>query len=297
LMVTPESRGLFSGGIAHSGYGTWPRQPRTADVPPIANAPSAEAMGLDLAGRAAGKPARDVTREDLYALTPEQLVETVRGFHLPIVDGISLLEESGILFALGRQHPVPYVSGGTSFDGSVFPLSGVTRDTLLAITAGRADRMRGLWADDFEVSEEQGISRFFGDIRYVYAAWNMTRSMQRVSRPGYLYMYEYVPPDERASTPGATHGADFDTMWGEPDLPIAATIRAYWFNFVKTGNPNGEGLTHWPPNVGSDSRRWLVFGDSAVQKDDIHASKMAFIDELWTVRVDPLISSSTPVGR
>ena len=45
--------------------------------------------------------------------------------------------------------------------------------------------------------------------------------------------------------------------------------------------------------VDMDSRRWLVFGDSVEQKDDIHASKMAFIDELWTARVAPIISSGT----
>ena len=124
-------------------------------------------MGLALAGGAAGIPAEDVTREDLYALTPEQLVEAVSGFHIPIVDGISLPEESGTLFALGRQHPVPYISGGTSYDGSIFPMSGTTEEDVLGMTAGRADRMRALWAADFEVSHELGISRFFGDLRYV----------------------------------------------------------------------------------------------------------------------------------
>ena len=173
----------------------------------------------------------------------------------------------------------------------------MTRDTVLAMTAGHADRMRALWADDFEVSEDQGISRLFGDIRYVYAAWNMTRSMHRVGRPGYLYMFEYVPPDQRDSVPGATHGADFDTMWGQPDLPIARTMREYWINFVKTGDPNGEGLTHWPQTVGTDSRHWLVFGNSVEQRDDIHASKMAFIDDLWLARVAPLISSSYGATR
>ncbi len=290
LMVTPETEGLLSGAIAQSGYGTWPRQPRTAGVVPIAGAPSAEAMGLELAGRASGKPPEDVTREDLHALTPEQLVETVRGFHIPIVDGISLSEESGILFALGRQHAVPYISGGTSFDGSILSISGTTQDDVLAMTAGRADRMRALWADDFEVSDELGISRFFGDLRYVYAGWNMTRSMRRVDRPAFLYMFDYVPPEQRDSVPGAAHGSDFDTMWGQPDLPIAATMRKYWINFVKTGDPNGEGLVPWPTSVGDDSRRWLVFGDGVEQKDDLRASKMEFIDELWEERVGAMIA-------
>lgn len=30
------------------------------------------------------------------------------------------------------------------------------------------------------------------------------------------------------------------------DYTIAATMNAYWVNFIKTGNPNGGNLTYWP---------------------------------------------------
>ena len=113
---------------------------------------------------------------------------------------------------------------------------------------------------------------------------------RQVGRPGYLYMFEYVPPDQRDRVPGAEHAADAETMWGELDLPIAAAMRAYWINFVKTGDPNSEGLAPWPQAAGPDSTRWLIFADDVVQKDDIQARKMAFIDELWRARVAPLIA-------
>ena len=290
LMSSPAAAGLISGGIAQSGYGAWPRQPRTGDVAPLANAPSAESMALELGSQVTGKPADKVTREDLYAVTPEQWSNTVRGFHLPIVDGISLLEETAILFALGKQHPIPFISGGTSFDGSVFGISGVSGEDLLDMTDGRVERMRELWVKDFAVSEDLGMQRFFGDLRYVYSALNMTRSMEKVGRPGYLYMFEYVPPDQRDKVPGAAHAADAETMWTKFNLPIAEAMRAYWINFVKTGNPNGEGLTPWPQAAESDSTRWIAFGDAVVQKDDIHAEKMAFIDNLWRARVAPLLA-------
>ena len=289
LMANPASAGLISGGIAQSGYGTWPLQPRTKQITPLANAPSAEAIAMELASQATGKPSDRVTRKDLYAVTAEQWTSTVRGFHLPIIDGISQIEESGVLFALGKQHPVPFISGGTSFDGSVFGISGLSREDLLAITEGQSDRMRQLWADDFAVSDEQGFSRFFGDLRYVYAAQNMTRSMQQVERPAYLYMFEYVAPEQRDQVPGAVHAADQETMWTKFNLPIAATMRNYWINFVKTGNPNGQGLPSWPAVTESKSAVWMVFGDKATQKDNIHAEKMAFIDKLWRARVAPLL--------
>lgn len=51
------------------------------------------------------------------------------------------------------------------------------------------------------------------------------------------HMYEYTPEDQR----------------------IADDMNEYWFNFIKTGNPNGEGLPEWP--AASDGYGYIVFGD------------------------------------
>ena len=291
LMASPDTKGLIAGAISQSGYGTWARQPRTSNVVALADAPSAEAMGLELASEVTGKPADEVTRKDLYATTAKQWTDVVRGFTMPIIDGITQIEEAAVIFAQGKQHPVPYMSGGTSYDGGEsFVISGVSREDLIGMTDGQADRMRKLWAGDFSVSEEQGFTRFFGDFRYLYSAQNMTRSMDNVERSGYLFMFDYVPPVLRAEVPGAPHAADQVTMWSKFDLPVAGAMRDYFFNFMKTGNPNGKGLVPWPAAAESEPVRWIVFEDNTVQKDDIRAQKMAFIDALWRARVAPLLA-------
>ena len=118
----------------------------------------------------------------------------------------------------------------------------------------------------------------------------MTRSMDNVERSGYLFMFDYVPPELRAEVPGAPHAADQVTMWSKFDLQVAGAMRDYFFNFMKTGNPNGKGLVSWPAAAESESVRWIVFEDNTVQKDDIRTQKMAFIDALWRARVAPLLA-------
>ncbi len=292
LMVTPESANLINGGISQSGYGTWFRQPRTGKVTPLDGAPSAEAMALELAGEVTGKPPEEVTLGDLYAVPAERWAESVRGFHVPIVDGLSLPEESAILFARGKQHPVPFMSGGTSFDGSVLGISGVDAETLVEITKGQEARLKALWAEDFAVSEDQGFSRFFGDARYLYAALNLTQAMQTVKRPGYLYFFDYVLPEKRGQVPGAEHGSAGEIMWTQMDLPIAQAMRGYWIDFVKTGNPNGGGRVFWPPAAGSDEPQWIVFGEQVDQRGGLMAEKMEFVDGLWQKRTESLRSPS-----
>ncbi|KAJ5703935.1 CAZyme family CE10 [Penicillium malachiteum] len=31
----------------------------------------------------------------------------------------------------------------------------------------------------------------------------------------------------------------------------------YWANFIRTGNPNGDGLAHFPASSGNKSAMWL----------------------------------------
>jgi para-nitrobenzyl esterase len=54
---------------------------------------------------------------------------------------------------------------------------------------------------------------------------------------------------------GAYHGSELQYLYGPSFLPgpqtdaqkkLSQDMTAYWGNFVKTGNPNGRGLTYWP---------------------------------------------------
>lgn len=56
--------------------------------------------------------------------------------------------------------------------------------------------------------------------------------------------------------------------WNSTELAIQDTMTAYWANFIKYGNPNGDGtttttgtnLTYFPPSSDSAETMWL--GDS-----------------------------------
>lgn len=41
-------------------------------------------------------------------------------------------------------------------------------------------------------------------------------------------------------------GIPADRPWRACDFEMAETMCSYWTNFIKTGNPNGEGLPYWP---------------------------------------------------
>jgi carboxylesterase 2 len=46
----------------------------------------------------------------------------------------------------------------------------------------------------------------------------------------------------------------------------------YWANFIKTGNPNGDGLTYFPPTTETKQTMWLgnSWGAGPISKSEAH---------------------------
>jgi para-nitrobenzyl esterase len=61
------------------------------------------------------------------------------------------------------------------------------------------------------------------------------------------------PGGQRRKPRGANHAAEmqyvFATPWGPfapEDQKVSDAMHKYWGNFIKYGDPNGEGLDEWP---------------------------------------------------
>ena len=145
---------------------------------------------------------------------------------------------------------MPFISGGASYDGTILPAAGVTVNEFLESWGPRLPEVRRLYAEDFGVSDDQGAGRLFGDNRYLIAARTLVRNMARVSSPGRVYYYSFVPAALRSQVPGARHGAAGRPLFGHVEDPeageVGRVLRAYWLNFGRTGDPNGPGLAEWP---------------------------------------------------
>lgn len=75
--------------------------------------------------------------------------------------------------------------------------------------------------------------------------------------------------------------------WEELDYIIGDRMCSYWCNFIKTGDPNGEGLVQWPKS--DESGGWMELGDEAVAHvwEDSKLEKMtkAFVEAEYGYKV------------
>ena len=288
LMVMPQAKGLFWAAVSQSGYGTTPL-PRIKRVTRLSGSLSAEGVAQKIIQRATQGPSEGITVEELRALTTDQLVDAVDGYHYPIVDGITLLEEPAILFDHGDQHAVPYISGASSFSGSGFKSQrGLSADALFAITSPFADSVGALYGVESFNKDSQEFKQFFGDQRYVFGSFYTAKQMRKVRRDGYLYLLNYIPPAQRNHWRGAPHSWQKRPLFRDEHIPVINAMRRYIVNFAKTGNPNGAGMPHWP-SLRSSHVPWMIFGDEPDVSSDIWPQKLDLLERMYHDRVGELL--------
>jgi para-nitrobenzyl esterase len=281
LMTSPLSQGLFSGAIAQSGYATWP-------LPHSVSAENQAENGQDIARQTvtniSAESAANLTRADLYKIPAQQWVHAVSGFMLPIVDGFSLLDEPGIRFSQGKQHAIPYLTGANSFDGSVFPYSGLDEATLKQLMGAQLPKLVQLYALESQAPNTSGIAQLFGDARYALAAKFTSEQMYKVKQPAYRYWFDYVREGNENAELGAAHGAETGALFYETTHPAIVTMRQYWLNFIKTTSPNDTTLPHWPL-VNTEQQAWLVIRQNISVEPSIRAEKFEALSAVYQQRI------------
>jgi para-nitrobenzyl esterase len=54
-------------------------------------------------------------------------------------------------------------------------------------------------------------------------------------------------------------------------------MKSYWLNFIRTGNPNGEGPPEWETHI-AEGDKWMVFNPNPKPATGVLREKLDFID-------------------
>lgn len=288
LMVSPQAQGLFAGAISQSGYGTWPL-PRLSRLPNRQHSLDAEQMAHQITARAVPGELQTLTAKALHQISPAQWVQAVGDSHLPIVDGHTLPEEPAYLFAQSQQHAVPYLTGGNTYDGSVYPYLGIGVDELLALAGDRVQEIKSTYGITEHNTDDPGVRQLFGDMRYVLASRYSAEQMHNVNQPGFLYLYDYepaaVPAQPEQGAQGTPHGWQGLTLFKDSAIPVVKAEQSYLINFILSGNPNGAGLRHWPA-ITKDKTSWLVLDEEPRIEQGVRQQKLDLLQAIYLDRLN-----------
>ncbi|EPY90227.1 liver carboxylesterase-like protein [Camelus ferus] len=119
---------------------------------------------------------------------------------------------------------------------------------------------------------------------------NVARHHRDSGAPTYMYEFQYRPSfssDMRPTTVAGDHGDEIFSVFGAPLLKggtseeetnLSKMVMKFWANFARNGNPNGEGLPHWP--VYDQKEGYLQIGVTTQAAEKLKAEEVAFWTEL-----------------
>ncbi len=258
LMVMPEAEGLFHRAISQSssvGLAPDPYIDRRAGFLPPGNKAGiayARRLGVERYEDPAPEVAaalRAISMEDIMAA----MIPVDR--FTPVIDGVVLPDQVGALTAAGKQHKLPYLTGGNTWEASLGrAIGGGFSPEVAGKLVPAAEKARlypGLSGDALD-------DQIFGDLVILSASRYFAEQMARAGTPVYRYYLSYVAEARRDTQPGAAHTDDIafvmQTLDDERDLDVISArdreiselMSAYWVQFARTGNPNRRGLPEWP---------------------------------------------------
>ncbi|XP_029422322.1 pyrethroid hydrolase Ces2e-like [Nannospalax galili] len=272
-VVSPLSQGLFHGAIMESGVALLPGFIASSSdmvYRIVANLSRCEAVDSeDLVHCLRGK-----NEEEILAIN--KVFKVIPG----IVDGEFLPRHPLELLASVEFHPVPSIIGVNNDEyGWLLPViidsahtkKEITRETLQDIVKSKTAQMMlpseccDLLMEEYmgDTEEPQTLQVQFhemmGDFMFVIPSLQVAH-FQCSHAPVYFYEFQHRPnflKDVKPPHVKADHGDEILFVFGsalrghkidltEEELLLSRKMMKYWANFARHGNPNSEGLPHWP---------------------------------------------------
>uniref|UniRef100_A0A8C5YP70 Carboxylic ester hydrolase n=1 Tax=Marmota marmota marmota TaxID=9994 RepID=A0A8C5YP70_MARMA len=259
LVVSPMSQGLFHGAIMQSGV---------ALLPGLITSSSKDVSTMVANLSACGQVESEALVSCLRGKSEQEMLAITKTFTVipAVVDGAFLPRHPQELLASADFHPVPSIIGVNN-DEYDYPFTTQDRETMRAVLQRTSAEMLPAECADLLMEEymrdnkdphtlQLQFQEMMADFFFVMPALQVAHD-QSSHAPVYFYEFQHRPSIYKNIKPQhvkADHGDEIIFVFGshinveltEEEKLLNRRMMKYWANFARNGNPNGEGLPHWP---------------------------------------------------
>ena len=180
---------------------------------------------------------------------------------------------------------VTYESIQDSINDGVFDeisvLSGTNLENLVKVddnTAAMVSRQLGTYGLGTNVSRSLMVNRLYGKtmsertdgkaVNYTYLFSHATpESMSDLGTDrGWANQWAWHTGEMWYAFNSLREGVPAVRQWTDWDYELAEKMNQYWSNFIKTGDPNGDGLAYWPE--ADENMGYIQLGDGISTHDE-----------------------------
>jgi para-nitrobenzyl esterase len=312
-MASPLSKNLIAGAIGESGsiIGALSAVPlaegeqsgvKFATSVKATSLAALRAMPAEKLLEATGRPGTPFPSPTidgyLFPKAPLEIFSAGEQARVPLLVG-SNSEELGYFVILGRESP--------NVENY--------RKALVRLYGDKAEEVFKLYPASNETEVMDAAQDLASDRFISYSTWKwLDVSTKTGGKPTYYYLYSRPRPAMRPemgnATPGlaggvvkdapaanqwppksrgAVHSAEIEYAmgnldsnkvyaWTPEDYKVSKVMQEYFANFIKTGNPNGQGLPNWP--TFDTGQRMIIDVDTRAEGDKVRA-RYQFLDQFY----------------